>query len=570
MMGKIMAISLRNVRILGKITLPAAILAVVAIGIAVYGTLSVNRLAATTALLVDRSAARVEVALQAESAFASAAVSEKNVILSAADADQAKAQIETYRAAMTKVQRDIEQLRTLTAAADKRDLINTFERIVRQRLEVSQRVFDLALQNKIDQATTLSQGEGAQLRRNAAEAIAQLIELFKRDMQMARDESLAEADQTLWILSTSSAVGLLCAFGLLAWITLYGIARPLGGMTDQMARLAEGNLEIAVRDTDRGDEVGALARSLEVFKDNALQARKLENEQRAEQQRKEARQKAIEGFIAVFDGSVTQALHTLASAAGDMRNTAESMSATAEETSRQATAVAASCEEASANVQTVAAATEELSSSIGEIGRQVTSSATIAAEAVTEAGRTNEKIHGLTEAAQRIGEVVHLIHNIAAQTNLLALNATIEAARAGEHGKGFAVVASEVKMLANQTAKATEEISSQVAQIQGATGEAAAAVKEIGGTIGNINQITTAIASAVEQQGAATQEISRNVQEAARATQDVSGNITGVHGAAERTGVSASAVLDAARRLGEEADRLRGDVNEFLSKIQAA
>jgi methyl-accepting chemotaxis protein len=334
-MEGLVAISLRNIRILGKIALPATILAVVSGGITWYGTSAVQQLAATAARLVDRSAARVEAALQAESAFANAAVSEKNVILFAGDTAQAKAQIESYRSEMSSVEHAIERLRALTDAADKRALIDDFAGAVHHRFESSERVFELTAERKIDEAALLSVGDGARLRRAATEAITRLIELYEVDMQAARDQSLAEAERTFWILSTSSIAGLVCAFGLLAWIAVYFIARPLGGMTGQMTRVAAGDLDITVPDADRRDEVGALARSLAVFKDNALRARKLEAEQHAEQQRKEQRQRAVEGFIATFDHSVTQALQTLTTAADEMRVTAEAMSSIAEETSRQ-------------------------------------------------------------------------------------------------------------------------------------------------------------------------------------------------------------------------------------------
>jgi methyl-accepting chemotaxis protein len=349
------------------------------------------------------------------------------------------------------------------------------------------------------------------------------------------------------------------------------IVTPIAGMTAAMRKLANGEIATEVPARQRGDEVGAMAQSVQVFKDNMIEADRLRSEQDEIKRKAELDKKAFFDKMADdFDRSVRASLDTLAAAAREMRSTSQSMSATAAQTSTQATTVATAAEEASANVQTVAAATEELSSSVAEIGRQVTQSTKIAGQAVGEATRTNTTVQGLSAAAQKIGDVVKLISDIASQTNLLALNATIEAARAGEAGKGFAVVASEVKSLANQTAKATEEIAAQVAAMQGATTEAVSAIQSIGGTIGAINEIATTIASAVEEQGAATQEIARNVQEAAQGTGQVSSNIVGVNQVAAETGAAADQVLASADELGKQADILRRDVDGFLAKIRAA
>jgi methyl-accepting chemotaxis protein len=345
---------------------------------------------------------------------------------------------------------------------------------------------------------------------------------------------------------------------------------PLGTISDAMLRVARGDVAVEIPFRDRGDEIGQLAGSLEVFRQNAIAARQAEAEKLAAQAEKERRQHAVEDHLGAFDRSVRQALQTLDAASTAMRGTAEGMTGTAEETSRKTKAAAVASERASVNVQTVAAATEELSASIVEIGRQVSQSATIAGKAVDQANRTNATVQGLAQAAQSIGEVVRMIQDIAGQTNLLALNATIEAARAGEAGKGFAVVASEVKSLANQTAKATESITAQIAAIQGATGEAVGAIQHIGGTIAEINTIASAIAAAVEEQGAATQEIARNVQEAARGTGDVASNIEGVDSAARHAGDAASAVLSAADDLRNQAESLQQGVGDFFAKIRAA
>ncbi|MBV8537258.1 MAG: globin-coupled sensor protein [Alphaproteobacteria bacterium] len=292
--------------------------------------------------------------------------------------------------------------------------------------------------------------------------------------------------------------------------------------------------------------------------------------QEAMLQERQKRQDNLAAAIKDFNSSSTEALGAVHKTAEAMQRTAQGLSGTAEKTSQQSSAVATAAEQASSNVQTVASAAEELSSSIAEIGRQVSESSRITSQAVDETNRTNDKIQGLAEAAQRIGDVVKLINDIAGQTNLLALNATIEAARAGEAGKGFAVVASEVKSLASQTAKATEEISGKISEMQAATGQSVEAVKVIGNTIGRINEIATTIASAVEEQGAATKEIARNVQQAASGTKEVSANITGVTTAAGETGSAASEMLSASQELAQRADHLGREVDTFFKRVQAA
>jgi len=339
---------------------------------------------------------------------------------------------------------------------------------------------------------------------------------------------------------------------------------------DAMLRVAGGDLTAEADFSDRTDEIGALAGALGTFKQNAADKARIEEEQRQRHQQAEARQQVMEASIRSFEGEVKAALDALARASQEMLQTSAGMGQAAERSQGQVKAVAGASEEASSNVQTVAAASEELSASISEISRQVTTAATIAGRAVEETRQTDRTVQSLAEIASKIGEVIGLINDIAGQTNLLALNATIEAARAGEAGKGFAVVASEVKSLANQTAKATEDISAQVAAVQNVTREAVDAIKRIGGTISEVSTIATSIASAVEEQGAATQEITRNTQQAASRTRDVSENIAGVSSEAEATGKAAEGVKSAAETLGRQAEQLRGQVNTFLSKIRAA
>jgi methyl-accepting chemotaxis protein len=313
-----------------------------------------------------------------------------------------------------------------------------------------------------------------------------------------------------------------------------------------------------------------MALAVQVFKDNAIERFRLEAERTAEREAKEDRTIAVEKMITDFDGSMGMILRTVSSAATELDSTAQSMAAIATETSRQAAASASAAGQTSANVQTVAAAAEEMTGSLQEISRQVSRSTGIANDAVRQAEMTDVTVQGLAAAARKINDVVGLISTIAGQTNLLALNATIEAARAGEHGKGFAIVASEVKHLASQTAKATDEITTQISSIQEETSGAVAAIRDIGGTIRQMNEITTMIAAAVEEQNAATVEISRNVAQAASGTREVSLNVGQVMGASEQTGLAATQVLSAAGELSQQAEMLRAEVERFLAGIRAA
>jgi methyl-accepting chemotaxis protein len=361
---------------------------------------------------------------------------------------------------------------------------------------------------------------------------------------------------------------------LLALVAAIGSARsvigPLARSTATMHRLADGEDDVEIAGVDRADEIGAINRALLVFKQNKAAKDELARQSAAEQQAKEARVARIEAANGRFDRSASQSLGVLAEAVTALRGTAEAVASVAATADRQAGAVSVASGRASANVYAVAAATEELANSITEIGRQVTVSAETAQSAVTQIVTTRATIAGLADAAQRIGEVVKLINQIASQTNLLALNATIEASRAGDAGKGFAVVASEVKALANQTAQATQDIARQVGSIQSLTGEAVSTIALIDETVSHMNSIASSIADAVEQQGAATREIAQNVQDAARGTGEVTENIAGVIAASAETDGASRHVLTAAEALSAQASVLRRDVDEFLREVRSA
>ena len=400
-----------------------------------------------------------------------------------------------------------------------------------------------------------------------AEPLSDAYEQAATAADTAATDRLAEAINIAIILGVASIV-----FGVvLAILIARSIVKPISAITESMRVLADGNTKAEIPGAGRKDEVGNMAAAVTVFKDSMIESTRLRAEQEAMAQRIAAeRRQAMLAMAAKFEASVGSIVDGVTSQATELQATAQSMAATAEETTRQSATVAAASEEASQNVQTVAAAAEELSASVREITEQVARSSQMIAEAVAQANRSNEQVLGLSQAAEKVGDVVRIIASIAGQTNLLALNATIEAARAGEAGKGFAVVASEVKALANQTAKATDEIDMQIRAIREATGISTQSILSVSQAIAKVNETASIIAAAVEEQGSATQEIARNVQQAAQGTSEVSSNIVGVNQAAQETGAAASQVLSSAGELGRGSALLKSQVDEFLLEVRAA
>lgn len=347
------------------------------------------------------------------------------------------------------------------------------------------------------------------------------------------------------------------------------ISNPVNQMTEVMTNLAEGNLDVEVEGTSRGDEVGRIAKAVLVFKENAIERKTMREEERKNQEANTHRQQQLIDLTNNFDSAITSVIEAVMGAVHDLHTAADNLSSTAEKTSAQTANVSEATNSASENVQTVSSATTELSSSIQEISSQVSRASQVSQEAVDEARDTNDNIGQLANAADRIGEVINLIRDIADQTNLLALNATIESARAGEAGKGFAVVASEVKNLANQTGRATEEIANQIESIQSETHRAVDSIQGISSTISSISELSLSIAGAIEEQTAATDEIARNVENASDGTNRVSSNISGVAKAAEETGEMASSVYSSATTLKERAENLKQTVEDFLSAVRA-
>ena len=472
-------------------------------------------------------------------------------------------------AAMTEVQTALKKtFNQLRGEADDRTLLN-----VVNSLDTIVKRF-MAANDETVKTEQLKTEIGARALKSASEA----TELMEAAVSTAQENNRAAkaqvSVQVAWANQLNvgmTVVVMISLIGAMAFSFL-GVARPMTRLNGALGAMAGGNLNVVIPGAGRGDEIGDLAKTVVVIRENAEQKARDEAEAKINQDQIAARQRKADMVKLAndFESAVGEIVETVSSASTELEASASTLTATAERSQELTTMVAAASEEASTNVQSVASATEELSSSVNEISRQVQESARMAADAVGQARSTTGRVSELSKAATRIGDVVQLINTIAEQTNLLALNATIEAARAGEAGRGFAVVASEVKALAEQTSKATGEIGQQITGIQAATQDSVSAITEISGTIEKLSEISSTIAAAVEEQGAATQEISRNVQQAAHGTQQVSSNIVDVQRGASETGSASSQVLSAAQSLSGDSNRLRLEVGKFLSSVRAA
>ncbi|MDQ1078431.1 methyl-accepting chemotaxis protein [Pseudoroseomonas cervicalis] len=477
----------------------------------------------------------------------------------------ARSRLERRVEAMAQAQRDYERM---IDTPEERRAYQDFTQRWRAYQALQDRVIGMAAQDRsgaLREFTT----PAATLFNEAWEALEQAKQANRDGAQRSMANAAATYESAVWLTMGVALLTLLVALAATLWLSL-DLGRPVSQITERMRRLAAREMASPIPGAGRRDEIGAMAAAVVVFRDSMAEAERLAAEQAAEQERRLKRGQQLDRLVQDFEHAASGLSHTLSSAATELEATARSMSDAAGQADRQANAVANAAEETSGGVQTVAAAVEELTASIAEINRQVAQSSTITARATSEMQRTDATVRTLAEGAKRIGDVIGLISNIAGQTNLLALNATIEAARAGEAGKGFAVVASEVKNLASQTAKATEEISAQIAQIQTATEEAVGAIQGIGGTIGEISSIAGSIATAVEEQGQATQEIARSVQKTAVSTREVTQNINGVSQAASVTGQSAQDVLSAAGQVAQQAGQLGVEVSTFIQAVRAA
>jgi methyl-accepting chemotaxis protein len=562
---------LRSSRIIVKALVPLALFAIIASGLMAYAIVELNDQARQTHDIVDKQAVRLERIMNIRVNTNEVAILVRNLIIEQADKEMDK--LAARYDAAEKASRDA--VNTLIALADtpyRKAANQALESLLTDFFSVNNRVKALGLKSDNVNAAKILFIEGRDIRAKLRALLKERVEILNTELQQARDAADHAATTARTVLISATVAGLLGATTLAVLIVVLGITRPLGSLVRLLQRMAGGEVDAEIHEAARGDEIGEVGKAIEGIK--AMVARKAAEEaevkRRADDAAAAERKRTMIELADGFERAVGGIVGMVSSSATELQATAQQMTATAVETAAQSTTVAAAAEEASTNVNTVAAAAEELGSSVQEVGRQVTGSAHLAQAAVGEADQTTHLVQALSQSAARIGNMVGMISGIAGQTNLLALNATIEAARAGAAGRGFAVVASEVKALAEQTAKATEEITRQICEVQGVTAQAVTAIDGITNRIREIDNVATSIAAAVEEQGAATQEIVRNVAQASAGTNEVTGNIAGVARASEETGAAAGQVLSAASELSRQSEHLGAEVNRFLATVRAA
>jgi methyl-accepting chemotaxis protein len=581
--------SIQNLRIGTKLAI-ASLLGIILVAAMIYSAISGGAAVRTANEGAVRSLVISVASVEAQGAIRNMQVGVRDILMSRSSSDLQKAS-ELFAQRQQAASRIAVQIagitqnaKTLAQTEKLKPLIADMARGVAQ-IEILERdTIDLEAKRdssgaSVDQKLGQLSQQIAQIRRETLnptyDALEALTEEMSRDAKLRGDNHKAAAiakaasvEQECMIIGGIAAALLIgtCLF------SVFTIGRPMNALGKSMDELAEGNFDVVLPGLGRGDEIGGVAAAVEKFKVKARERAVAEADAQKQHERVAAdqRKRDMVKLADDFEGAVGQIVETVSSASTELEASAATLTSSAEQSQHLTTMVAAASEEASTNVQSVASATEEMASSVNEISRQVQESARIANDAVQQAQKTNDRVGELSKAASRIGDVIELINTIAGQTNLLALNATIEAARAGDAGRGFAVVAAEVKTLAEQTAKATGEISTQISSIQSATDESVLAIREIGVTISRMSEISSTIASAVEEQGAATQEISRNVQQAAQGTMQVSSNITDVQRGASETGSASSQVLSAAQSLSSDSNRLKAEVGRFLDSVRAA